>query len=85
MSGIRLNIDRLVLKGFEPHEGKALTEALQLQLSQMLSDPAVRAQWARSHRKPVLKLGRMPLESGSVGARVLGRQMARAVSRGLKP
>ena len=85
MSKIRLNIDRLVLNGFEPQEGKVLSEALQSQLSQVLADRATRAEWARSHRTPVMKLGRMPLEAGSTGARKLGGQVARAVGKGLKP
>jgi hypothetical protein len=85
MSRIRLNIDRLVLKGFEPLEGKALAEALQAQLSQVLADPAARTGWARSHRTPVLKLGGMPLQAGTTGASKFGGQVAHAVGRGLKP
>lgn len=79
-----MNIDRLVLNGFQPQEAKVLSEALQSQLSQLLSDPVERAEWARSHRTPVLKLGSMPLEAGTAGARTFGRQVARAVGRGLK-
>ena len=85
MSRIRLNIDCIVLKGFEAAEGRALSQALEAQLSQVLGDRASRAEWARTHRTPVLKLGRMPLEAGTAGAGKLGRQLARAVGRGLKP
>ena len=85
MSRIHLTIDRLVLHGLEPRESKALVETLRTQLSQTLSDRATRAEWARSHRTPVLKLGRMPLEAGTAGARKFGKQMARAMGRGLKP
>ncbi len=85
MSHIRLSIDRLTLHGVEPGDVKALTEALRTQLSQVLSDRAVRARWARSHRTPVLKLGRMPLEAGAAGARKFGKQLGIAVGRGLKP
>ena len=84
MSRIQLNIDRLVLRGFEPLEGKALSEALQSQLSEVLSDRATRADWARSHWTPVLKLGRMSLETGTAGARMFGKQVAGAIGRGLK-
>ena len=79
-----MNIDHLVLNGFQPQEAKGLSEALQSQLSQLLLDPVVRAEWARSHRTPVLKLGSMPLEAGTAGARRFGRQVARALGRGLK-
>ncbi len=85
MSRVRVTIDRLVLKGLEPADRKALVEGLQTELSHVLSDPAARAGWARSHRTPVLKLGRMPLEAGTAGGRKFGKQVARAVGRGLKP
>jgi hypothetical protein len=85
MSRIQLNIDRLVLKGFEPLEGKALANALQAQMREVLADPGTRAGWARSHRTPVLKLGRMPLEAGTTGATNFARNMAKAVGRGLTP
>jgi hypothetical protein len=85
MSHIRLSIDRLVLRGFEPPDGKALAQALETQLSQVLSNRSARGEWARSHRMAVLKLGRMPIEAGTAGARKFGKLMAHAVGRGLKP
>ena len=85
MSRIRLNIDRLVLNGFEPVEGKALVDGLRSQLMRALADPAARAEWARSHRTPVRKPGRMPLQPGTVGASRFGRQVGIAVGRGLRP
>jgi hypothetical protein len=85
MSRINLTIDQLVLRGFEPTDRKALMEGLQSELSQVLADPARRAEWARSHRAPVLRPGELPLESGPAGGRKLGVGMARAIGRGLKP
>jgi hypothetical protein len=85
VSCIRVSIDRLVLNAFEPLEGKALAETLQSQLAEGLADATSRNDWARSHRTPVLMLGRMRLEPGTTGAAGFGRQMARAVVRGLKP
>lgn len=85
MSRIRLDIDRLVLKGFQPLEAKALTDALRSQLSLVLSDPRTRHEWARSHRTAVLKLGRMALETGTVGAAKLGKGIGQAMGKGLKP
>jgi len=82
---VRVTIDRLVLKGLAPADRKALVEGLQAELSRVVSDPAARAGWAQSHRTPVLKLGRMPLEAGTAGGRKFGKQMAQAVGRGLKP
>jgi hypothetical protein len=85
MNRIRVDIDRLVLNGFEPLEGKELANALETQLQHVLGNPAMRSEWARSQRTPFLKLGRMPLEDGSAGATRFGKQVANAVGRGLKP
>ena len=85
MSRIHLTIDRLVLKGLQHGQDKALVESLRAQLSEILTDRSTRAEWARSHRTPVLKLGRLPIEAGSVGGRKIGAQIARGIGRGLKP
>jgi hypothetical protein len=85
MSRIQVNIDRLVLKGFDPGDGRALAAALQKELRAALADPANRAEWARSHRTPVLRLGPIPWEPGAAAAGKLGGGIARAIGRGLKP
>jgi len=85
VSRVRLTIDRLVLNGFQPLEAKALARALESQLSHLLTDTAARRDWARPHRTPVLRLGRMPLDAGTAGAQTFGRALANAVGRGLKP
>jgi hypothetical protein len=85
VSLIRVTIDRLVLKGLESADRKALVEGLQAELSRVLADPAARAEWARSHRTPVLRLGHLPLESGAAGGRTFGHGLARAIGKGLKP
>jgi hypothetical protein len=84
-SSVKVHIEELVLRGFEPGDPKALVEGLQSELSRVLADPATRAEWARPHRTPVLRLGQMPLESGPSGGRKFGRGMARAIGRGLNP
>jgi hypothetical protein len=84
MSRIRMTIDRLVLNGIEPLEGKALSQALRSQLSDILANRAARGEWARSHRTPAIKVRRMPLEAGTSGAEKFGRQVAMAVGKGLK-
>ena len=85
MSRIRLTIDRLVLNGLESSAQKPLVQALQSELSQILSVQATRAEWAHPHRTPVLKLGRMPIAGGTAGAAKFGAQLARSIGRGLKP
>jgi hypothetical protein len=83
MSRIRVNIDRLVLNGLEPLEAKALEEAFRDQLSQVLADHTKRSEWPRSHRTSVLKLGPVPLETGTVGAVKLGKRIGQATGKGL--
>jgi hypothetical protein len=85
MSRVSVTIDQLVLKGLEPAERKALIEGLQAELSGLLSDRATRAEWARPHRTPVMKLGAVPFEPGAAGGRKLGMSVARAIRKGLKP
>jgi hypothetical protein len=84
MSRIRVTIDQLVLKGIAAGDRNALVDGLRSELARVLSDPAARAEWARSHRTPVLRLGQLPLESGLSGGRKFGKSMARAIGRGLK-
>jgi hypothetical protein len=84
MSRIRLTIDALTLKGFEPAEGRAVAEALRSELARVLANSAAH-QWPRSHRTPVLRLGRIPIETGPVGSRKFGRRVAQGIVKGLKP
>jgi hypothetical protein len=85
MTRIRVTIDELVLKGIAAGDRNALVDGLRSELARVLADPAARADWARTHRTPVLRLGQLPLESGPSGARTLGKGVARAIGRGLKP
>ncbi len=85
MSRVRLTIDELVLRGLEPAQRTALIEGLKGELSLVLGDAAARAEWAKSHRTPVLKLGRMPMDPGPAGGRKFGSGLAKAIGKGLKP
>lgn len=85
VSRIHLTIDRIVMQGFETADRAALVDALQTELRRVLADPAARAAWARSHRTPVLKLGRMPFSPGPSGGRNFGTRMGGAIGKGLKP
>jgi hypothetical protein len=85
MSRVRISIDRLVLKGFDPAQSKALTEGLQAELSRALADPGTRAHWAQSRRTPVMRVGQLSFGPGLSGARKLGAGVGRAIGRGVKP
>jgi hypothetical protein len=82
---IEVNIDRVVLRGIDPSDRKAMIEGLEAELSRILADPRFDGQKIKSRRTPVLKLGRMPLEPGPTDARKFGSGLARAIGRGVKP
>jgi hypothetical protein len=85
VSVIKVNIDRLVLKGIDPADRHALTRGLRTELARILADPATRAGLSQSRRTPVLRLGRVALDPGMAGARKLGNGIARAIGKGLNP
>ncbi len=85
MKRIHLTIDRLTLAGFGATERTALVEGLRSEFARILADPIARAEWMRSRRMPVLRLGSMPLQPGSSGSRKFGGSVARAIGRSLKP
>lgn len=84
MSRIHLHIDSLVLPPMDMGDRNALVQGLQAELRRVLADPAARAGWARSHRTPVLRLGRMPLEPGVSGGGKFGTALGRSIGKGLK-
>lgn len=86
MSGsVTLQIDRLVLRGIDPADKHALADGLKTELVRVLADPLMRAAILRSHRTPVLRLGRMTMEPGMAGARTLGKGVAKAIGKGMRP
>lgn len=85
MSRIEVKIDRLVLRGLDPAERTAFAEGLRSELARILANPATRAEWSRSRRMPVLRLGKMPLEKGPSGSRKLGGGVASAIQKGMRP
>lgn len=85
---LNIHVDRLVLRGVDPLDKLALTNALKAELANVLGAPGFRASFDRSdvHRTiPALRLGRMPFEPGQAGARALGRGVARGIGKGIKP
>jgi hypothetical protein len=82
---IEVKIDRLVLRGIDPSDRKALVEGLRAELSRVLAAPESNGLRMQSRRTPVLKLGQMALEPGPSGGRKFGGGLARAIGRGVKP
>jgi hypothetical protein len=85
MSRIRVHINRLVLPEMDSRDREALIEGLRAELARALSDTATRAAWARPHRTPVLRLGRMALEPGRAAGKKFGSALGRSIGKGLKP
>jgi hypothetical protein len=85
MSRIEVKIDHVVLRGFDPADRHSVVNGLKSELSHILADPATGIKSARSQRTPVLRVGRMPMDPGLVGARKLGGGIATAIAKGIKP
>jgi hypothetical protein len=85
MSKIHVTIDRLVLSGLDPAARHAFIAGLKTELTRALTDPAQRADWAKSRRTPVLRLGRVALDPGIGGARKLGGHVAKSIAGATKP
>jgi hypothetical protein len=80
---VTLHIDRLVLRGIDPLDQRALAEGLQSELARVLAEPAVRAAMTKSRRTAVMRLGRVAMQPGKTGARALGSSVAKTVGKGL--
>jgi hypothetical protein len=77
---ITLNIDRLVLRGIAPGDRPHLIAALRRELELTLANPETRADWAKSRRAPVLRLGEIPFTPGPSGSRKLGQSLGRSIA-----
>lgn len=85
MSRIRVTIDHLVLNGFEAGDRRPLVDGFEKELVKALANPAARAEWAHSHRTPVLRLRPIPFEVGPSGGRKFASSLAGKIVKGLKP
>lgn len=86
---VTVTIDRLVLRGVDPHHAQALAESLQHELARSVVAPdggerPQQAHLLQATDAPVMRLGRMPLEPGRAGARRFGTNVARAIGKGVK-
>ncbi|MGA8575382.1 MAG: hypothetical protein WB609_06785 [Candidatus Cybelea sp.] len=76
-----VRIDHVVLRGFDPGDRQALASGLSDELSRALADPQMQL---AARQTPVLRLGKMPMQSGQAGARNLGTSIARSIAKGIK-
>jgi hypothetical protein len=83
VSGVQVNIDRIVLRGIDPADRQALVNGLKAELARILADPAARAALNHSRRTPLLRLGKISMGQGTAGASKLGCGIARAIGKGI--
>jgi hypothetical protein len=84
-SRVTVHIDKLVLRGIEPGDKQAFVSGLKAELARVLGGPEVRDGMVRSRKTPVMRLGGIRMEPGLAGPRTLGRSVARAIGKGMKP
>jgi hypothetical protein len=81
MRRITVAIDRLVLRGVDPADGRALVEALKGELARTLADSGSGLGRAGSHSIAVVRGAAPTLEPGRAGARQIGRAAARTIGK----
>lgn len=81
---ITISIDRVVLRGVEPMQAKAIVEGLRTELASVFSSPALRAQLYKGGNMGVIRVGSVQLNAGGAGARRFGGVVARAVGKGMR-
>lgn len=81
MNSVHIYIDRLVLKGIDQRDARAVTTAIESELQRLLADPHARA--------PAIA-GQVRVDAGSVrvgatGGGELGTAVAGNIARGILP
>lgn len=78
-----IHIDRVVLRGVDPHQAKAIVEGLRAELAAVFSNAAFRGR-LRNGRSGVIRVGSVPLGAGRTGAQRFGAAVARAAEKGMR-
>jgi hypothetical protein len=78
-----IHIDRVVLRGVDPSQAKAIVEGLKTELANVFAG-AASGGLRRSYRAEAIRLGKLPLGAGSAGARRFGAAVARAAGKGMR-
>jgi hypothetical protein len=79
---IELSIDEVVLHGFRPRDRHAIGDALERELTRLLSRPGALAAIAESRDIPRVDAGQVSLQQGSP-APAIGKHLARAIHKEL--
>jgi hypothetical protein len=79
-----IHIDRVVLRGVDPQQAKAIVEGLRTELATVFSSAAFRARFRSGQSVGVIRLGSVPLGAGRAGAKRFGVAVARAAGKGMR-
>jgi hypothetical protein len=80
---VKVVIDRLVLRGVDPHHAQALADSLKAELGKTLSQPGASAGLRHARNARVFRLDSAPLHAGRAAARAFGSNLARAIWKGI--
>jgi hypothetical protein len=79
-----IHIDRVVLRGVDPQQAKAIVQGLRTELAAVFSSAAFRGRLGNGRSAEVIRLGSMPLGAGRTGAERFGAAVARAAGKGMR-
>jgi len=81
---VTIRIDRLVLNGVAQEDRVPLVNCLKEELALVFGSAGAGGSIGRTSSTPLIRLGRVPVESGAAGSRVLGRTLAGAIGKQVK-
>jgi hypothetical protein len=79
-----IHIDRVVLRGIDPQQARAIVESLRAELATVFSSGAFRDKLRNGGSAEVIRLGSVRLGGGRAGAKRFGAAVARAVGKGIR-
>jgi len=82
-ASVKVVIDRLVLRGVDPHHAQALADSLKAELEKTFAQPGAGAGLRHARNARVLRLDSAPLHAGRAAARAFGSNLARAIWKGV--
>jgi hypothetical protein len=81
---LTISIDRVVLRGVDPTQAKAVVEGLRTELANVFSSDALRAGLRNSGRTGLIRVGALPMHAGRAGARKFGAGIARGLGKAMR-
>jgi hypothetical protein len=78
-----IHIDRVVLRGIDPQQARAIVEGLRAELATVFSSAAFRNKLRNGRSAEVIRLGSVRLGAGRAGAKRFGAAVARAAGKGM--